>query len=243
VPGREVPGAPTGGGALGYPRGHARASRSGRHAFDGDRGQRHRAHPAHGPRRRPHRSVLGAALPLPRHEDADPRRGHRLLHRRAHGGARPRRAPERAARRSTRTGRLHHVCFRAQPEDVEAVARFLGGEPESAVHPPRTLRRAGTTPSFEDPDGILEVNWCRQGHFGSGRLGRRTGPTDRFGPTASARARPCPVRPIALGPRRPAASSLSPSDTSGRRTRAARCRAHGARVRRRPRERAAARLP
>ena len=73
---------------------------------------------------------------------------------------------------------LHHLCFRARSrEDVDAIHRFLEGEPGATiVHAPEEGSWAPGYYSilFEDPDGIrVEVNHVPgRGHFGaSGRLG------------------------------------------------------------------------
>jgi catechol 2,3-dioxygenase-like lactoylglutathione lyase family enzyme len=100
-------------------------------------------------------------------------------------------AAKRDARFDQDRAGLHHLCFRARSrEDVDAVHRFLAGEPGvRVVHAPEEGPQFAPgyySLLFEDPDGIrVEVNHVPgQGHFGpGGRLGPGgAGPADRYGP-------------------------------------------------------------
>jgi catechol 2,3-dioxygenase-like lactoylglutathione lyase family enzyme len=96
---------------------------------------------------------------------------------------------KRGARFDQEASGLHHFCFRARSRaDVDAVHRFLAGEPAArVVHPPEEDARFAPgyySVLFEDPDGIrVEVNHVPgKGHFGQGgRLGPGgAGPADRY---------------------------------------------------------------
>ena len=146
---------------------------------DERRDQRHRPHPAHRERSGPLLPVLGEALPLPRDEDADQGRRHRLLHRQPHRRPRARRAAGGSATArsiSSAPGSTTSASARASREDVDAVHAFVRELGAKIVHPPEEGAFAPGYYSvlFEDPDGIrIEVNHVPgKGHLGTGgRLG------------------------------------------------------------------------
>jgi catechol 2,3-dioxygenase-like lactoylglutathione lyase family enzyme len=97
---------------------------------------------------------------------------------------------KRRARFDQDSSGLHHFCFRARSrEDIDAVHRFLLGEPDARiVHAPEDGPQFAPgyySVLFEDPDGIrAEVNYVPgQGHFGAGgRLGPGgRGPASGYG--------------------------------------------------------------